>query len=70
MYVIVLLMFVTLGAERDALEVSHKDGKLLEFHTYEECYDHVAKNIDQLKEFARSEFDGAPVKRVLCVQKP
>ena len=69
MYVIVLLMFVTLGAERDALEVSHKDGKLLEFHTYEECFDHVEKNIDELKEFAKAGFDGAPIKKVLCVQK-
>ena len=69
MYVIVLLMFVTLGAERDALEVSHKDGKLLEFHTYEDCYNHVVENIDGLKEFAKSEFDGAPIKKILCVQK-
>tara|TARA_R100000008_G_scaffold58166_1_gene36082 strand:- start:198 stop:410 length:213 start_codon:yes stop_codon:yes gene_type:complete len=69
MYVIVLLMFVTLGAETDALEVSHKDGKLLEFHTYEDCYNHVAENIDDLKEFAKSEFDGAPIKKILCVQK-
>ena len=69
MYVIVLLMFVTLGAERDALEVSHKDGKLLEFHTYEDWYNHVVENIDDLKEFAKSEFDGAPIKKILCVQK-
>ena len=50
-YVIVILMFVALGMDgpdKDALEISHKDGKPLLFDTFEQCVDHVNENIVEL----------------------
>ena len=48
----------------------HNDGKLLQFETQEICHAHVYKNLDKLKEFASSQFDGAPVKSIICARVP
>ena len=71
-YMIVILMFVALGIDgpdRDALEITHKDGKPLLFDTMEQCVDHVNKNLDELKQHASEQFDGAPVKKIMCFEK-
>lgn len=71
-YVIVILMFVALGMDgpdKDALEISHKDGKPLLFDTFEQCVDHVNENIVELKQHASEQFDGAPVKKIMCFEK-
>ena len=31
---------------------------------------HVYENLDRLKEFASSQFDGAPVKTIICARVP
>ncbi len=71
-YVIVIMMFVALGMDgpdKDALEISHKDGKPLMFDTFEQCADHVKENLDELKQHAMEQFDGAPVKKIMCFEK-
>ena len=50
--------------------ITHNDGKLLHFETQEICYAHVYENLDKLKEFASSHFDGAPVKSIICSRVP
>ena len=66
MWQIIVIMMVALGADTDALEITHNNGKPLRFETQEICYAHVYENLDKLKEFASSQFDGAPVKRIIC----
>ena len=57
-------------AEKDAIEITHNNGLPLRFDTQEICYDHVYKNIDMLKQYASSQFDGAPVKTIICTKLP
>ena len=71
MWQIVIIMFLpTLGVEQDAVRITHNDGKVLEFETREVCLQHVWGNIDKLKEFGSSQYDGAPVKEIGCWLKP
>ena len=70
MWQIIVIMMVALGADTDALEITHNNGKPLRFETQEICYDHVYENLDKLKEFASSQFDGAPVKTIICASVP
>ena len=65
MWQIIVIMMVALGTDENALEITHNDGKLLRFETQEICYAHVYENLDKLKEFASSQFDGAPVKSII-----
>tara|TARA_R100001082_G_scaffold70035_1_gene39835 strand:- start:159 stop:380 length:222 start_codon:yes stop_codon:yes gene_type:complete len=70
MWEIVIIMFLsTLGADNDAIRVTHNDGKVLEFESREICLQHVWANIDKLKEFGSSQYDGAPVKEIGCWEK-
>ena len=70
MWQIIVIMMVALGADTDALEITHNNGKPLQFETQENCYAHVYENLDKLKEFASSQFDGAPVKTIICASVP
>ena len=70
MWQIVVIMLVTFGADTDALEITHNNGKPLQFETQEICYAHVYENLDKLKQFASSQFDGAPVKTIICARVP
>ena len=70
MWEIVIIMFLSLGTTQDAVRVTHNDGKVLEFETREVCLQHVWSNIDKLKEFGSSQYDGAPVKEIGCWLKP
>ena len=70
MWQIVVIMMVGMLAEKDAIEITHNDGKLLLFETQEICYAHVYENVDKLKEFASLHFDGAPVKSIICARVP
>lgn len=70
MWQIIVIMMVALGTDKNALEITHNDGKLLQFETQEICHAHVYKNLDKLKEFASSQFDGAPVKSIICTRVP
>ena len=47
MWQIVVIMLVAFGADTDALEITHNDGKPLQFETQEICYAHVYKNLDK-----------------------
>jgi len=70
MWQIVIIMFLpTLGVEQDAITVTHSEGKVLEFETKEVCLKHVWANVDKLKEFGSSQFEGAPVKEIGCWEK-
>ena len=70
MWQIVVIMLVSFYAEQDAIEITHNNGLPLRFDTQEICYDHVYKNIDMLKQYASSQFDGAPVKTIICTKLP
>ena len=70
MWQIVVIMLVGMLAEKDAIEITHNNGLPLRFDTEEICYDHVYKNIDMLKQYASSQFDGAPVKTIICTKLP
>ena len=70
MWQIVVIMLVGMLAEQDAIEITHNNGLPLRFDTQEICYDHVYKNIDMLKQYASSQFDGAPVKTIICTKLP
>ena len=70
MWQIVVIMLVAVGADTDALEITHNDGKPLRFETQEICYAHVYDNLDKLKQFASSQFDGSPVKTIICARVP
>ena len=45
MWQIVVIMLVAFGADTDALEITHNDGKPLQFETQEICYAHVYENL-------------------------
>ena len=66
MWEIVIIMFLSLGTTQDAVRVTHNEGKVLEFKTKEICLQHVWANVDKLKEFGSSQYDGAPVKEIGC----
>ena len=70
MWQIVVIMLVAFGADTDALEITHNNGTPLQFETQEICYAHVYENLDKLKQFASSQFDGAPVKTIICARVP
>ena len=70
MWQIVVIMIVAFGADTDALEITHNDGQPLQFETQEICYAHVYENLDKLKQFASSQFDGAPVKPIIRARVP
>ena len=70
MWQIVVIMLVGMLAEQDAIEITHNNGLPLRFDTQEICYDHVYQNLDMLKKYASSQFDGAPVKSIICAKVP
>jgi len=69
MWQIVIIMFMSLHSELDALEVTHHNGKPLEFATEEKCYAHVAEHIVSLRAFAAEEFPDVPIKSINCFLK-
>ena len=69
MWQIVIIMFLPLSADLDAVEVTHYNGKLLEFRSEEACYQHVEKNLITLKAFAGTHYPDVPVKSVNCFRK-
>ena len=71
MYEIVILMFLPFAEpnENDALTVTHRHGRVIEFRRLEACYEHVERNLDALKAFAGQEFPGVPVAKIECFQK-
>ena len=70
MYKIVIIMFLLNPAVEDALEVSFKNGKVLEFSRIEHCYEHIHNNLAELKEFAGLEFGhDVPIKSINCFKK-
>ena len=70
MYKIVIIMFLLNPAVEDALEVSFKNGKVLEFSRIEHCYEHIHINLAELKEFAGLEFGpDVPIKSINCFKK-
>ena len=70
MWQIIVIMMVALGADTDALEITHNNGNPLQFEPQEICYAHVYENLDKLKEFGSAQFDGAPVKTIICASVP
>lgn len=71
MFEIVAIMFIILGSkEIDAVRITHDQGKPLMFKTQQICYAHVFANLEKIKEFASSQFDGRPVKSVICAPVP
>ena len=70
MWQIVVIMLVGMLAEKDAIEITHNNGLPLRFDTQESCYDYVYKNLDMLKKYASSQFNGAPVKTIICAKVP
>ena len=70
MWQIVVIMLVGMLAEQDAIEITHNNGLPLGFDTQEICYDHVYENLDMLKKYASSQFNGAPVKSIICAKVP
>ena len=55
--------------EIDAMVITHYNGKPLDFKTQEKCYAHMWENIEAIKEYASSRFDGKPVRQVICSQQ-
>ena len=71
MFEIVAIMFMALGSkELDAIRITHDQGKPLTFKTEQRCYVHVFANLEKIKEFASSQFNGRPVKSVMCAPVP
>ena len=70
MWQIIVIMMVALGSNTAAIEISHNNGKPLAFASQAICYAHVEANLEKLKSYASSQFDGAPVKSIICVKKP
>lgn len=52
--------------QEDALRITHNNGVPLVFKNIDICYEHVWANLEKIKKFASSEFDGAPVKHIVC----
>ena len=69
MWKIVIIMFLPLSTDLDAVEVTHHDGKLLEFRSEEACYTYAGKNLIKLKAFAQTHYPDVPVKSVNCFRK-
>ncbi len=69
MYIIVIFMFMSLNTQKDALSVTHLDGKPLEFKKVEHCYQHVRENLDELKALAEEHFGDVPIKQIDCFHK-
>ena len=68
MYQLLIIMFVGLHVGEDSIIVDRQHGEPLSFTTEQECMAHMKENTDALKAFASSQFDGAPVKMMLCVE--
>lgn len=75
MWKIVVFMVLGLGTdqevypltgEEDALVITHYEGKPLTFKTQESCYTHMWKNVDAIKKYASSRFEGKPVRQIIC----
>jgi hypothetical protein len=69
MWQIVIIMFMSLHSELDALEVTHHNGEPLEFATEDSCYEHVAEHIVSLRAFAAEQFPDVPIKSINCFRK-
>tara|TARA_R100000742_G_C4246922_1_gene65716 strand:- start:383 stop:628 length:246 start_codon:yes stop_codon:yes gene_type:complete len=75
MWKIVVFMLIGLGTDQelypltsreDALVITHYQEKPLTFRTQEDCYAHMWENIEAIKEYASSQFEGKPVKQIIC----
>lgn len=69
-WVIVIFMFAPLHVEADAVEIDNYRGKPLVFLDKNSCYEHISENLDKLKAFAVTYFEGQyPVKRIDCFKQ-
>ena len=73
-YIIVVTMFfinpVQFG-ENDAVEIESYKGRPLQFEKQSDCYEHVEKNLEKIKEFAIYTYrdkPGALVKQIICAE--
>ncbi len=53
----------------DALVITHYEGKPLNFVNEDDCIRHMWRNIDALKSYASSRFDGRNVDKIICQQQ-
>tara|TARA_Y100001970_G_scaffold168272_1_gene205824 strand:- start:30 stop:296 length:267 start_codon:yes stop_codon:yes gene_type:complete len=70
MYQIVVFMFLLAPGSQDALTITHLNGEPLSFKSKDECYAHIYDHTERLKEYASSQYDGAPVKSIDCFTQP
>lgn len=61
-----IVIFMLVATSDDAMVITHRNGKLLEFPTQQICRQHVTDNLDFLKNFASAQFDGAVVGGIDC----
>ena len=54
------------STEQDAIRITHNDGVRLTFDTHDICQQHVWANLQIIKKFATSQFNGEPVKHIIC----
>lgn len=59
-----------LTSERDAIVITHYNTKPLNFITEKSCYTYMQENVEAIKKFASSQFDGKPVKQIICAENP
>ena len=59
-----------LNSERDAIVNTHYGSKPLNFITKESCHNYMLQNVEAIKKFASLQFDGKPVKQIICAENP
>jgi len=70
MYKIIIIMFLINPTADNVLNIEKKDGKVLEFRTLEQCYEHIYDNLGALRAFAFSQFGpNTPIKVIDCIRK-
>ncbi len=74
-YVITIIMFFPNMADYErgnVLNVTHYQGKIVEFESQSQCFSYVTKNIDELISFAKRSYKdtkGSQVAEILCMPK-
>ena len=74
-YVITIIMFFPNMADYErgnVLNVTHYQGKVVDFDSQSKCFSYVTKNIDELIAFAKRSYEdtqGSQVAEILCMPK-
>ena len=71
-FTIVITLFFADPAHQgpDAVELTHKHGKMLMFKNTETCNEHVWKNLETLKEVGLAVYPKAiTVKQIFCIER-